>query len=92
MTKKVNFYLNVITKNRKRGINDTIARELMELGWNNEIMKFSFSTYNKVNINPDKETEKIKKVVSLNIFERSQISDQNRMILKLDPHSAWAQV
>lgn len=89
MTKKANFYSNVITKNRKRGINDTIARELMELGWNNEIMKFSFSTSYVINKDSNKNTEKIKKVLTTNFSEISPISNHDRINLKLDPHNAW---
>ena len=89
MTKKANFYSNVITKNRKRGINDTIARELMELGWNNEIMNFSFSTSYVINKDSNKNTEKIKKVLTTNFSEISPISNQDRINLKLDPHNAW---
>ena len=89
MTKIVNFYANVIMNNNKRGINDAISKELMELGWSNEIMKFSFSTSNAVNKNPNKDTEKIKKVVTNNFCEESTISNQDRINLKLDPHNAW---
>ena len=89
MTKKTNYYSNVITKNRKRGINDTIARELMELGWNNEIMNFSISTSYVINKDSNKNTEKIKKVLATNFSEISPISNQDRINLKLDPHNAW---